>query len=158
MYNDQNHQEPDRVRRSTSPEILNQIDEKIEQNIRFYATQGPELITQRILELDREWDMERWLGTNAATLAFTGAFLGLTASRRWLVLTCGVLGFLFQHATTGWCPPVPVFRSMGVRTRSEIDREKFALKALRGDFKAIRAPHERAHTFAAADTVQSVNA
>jgi len=29
---------------------------------------------------------------------------------------------------------------MGIRTRSEIDREKFALKALRGDFKDLGAP------------------
>ena len=48
-----------------------------------------------------------------------------------------VTGFLFQHAVQGWCPPVPLFRRMGVRTRPEIDREKFALKALRGDFKDV---------------------
>ena len=29
---------------------------------------------------------------------------------------------------------VVVFRRMGVRTRREINREKYALKALRGDF------------------------
>lgn len=158
MNRDLNKQEPDRVRRSTAPEILNCIDEKIEQNIRFYATQDPDAITRRIHELDCEWDMERWLGTNASALALTGAFLGLTRSRKWLFLTCGVLGFLFQHAITGWCPPVPLFRRLGVRTRSEIDREKFALKALRGDFKKIPARQEPAHTFAAADSIQSVKA
>lgn len=31
-------------------------------------------------------------------------------------------------------PPVPVLRRCGVRTRREIDEEKYALKALRGDF------------------------
>jgi len=45
-----------------------------------------------------------------------------------------VLPFLFQHAVQGWCPPVPVFRWLGVRTRQEIDEEKYALKVLRGDF------------------------
>ena len=50
-------------------------------------------------------------------------------------------GFLFQHATQGWCPPVPLFRKLGVRTRSEIDREKYALKILRGDFHGF-APQE----------------
>jgi hypothetical protein len=45
-----------------------------------------------------------------------------------------VLTFLFQHAVQGWCPPLPVLRRLGVRTRKEIDRERYALKALRGDF------------------------
>ena len=43
-------------------------------------------------------------------------------------------GFLLQHAVQGWCPPVPVFRRLGVRTQTEIDEERYALKALRGDF------------------------
>jgi hypothetical protein len=48
-----------------------------------------------------------------------------------------VLPFLFQYAVQGWCPPVPLFRRIGVRTRGEIDGEKFALKALRGDFGSV---------------------
>jgi hypothetical protein len=34
---------------------------------------------------------------------------------------------------------LPVFRRLGVRTRDEIDRERYGLKALRGDFTAIPA-------------------
>jgi hypothetical protein len=156
MNKDLHFSESDRVRRSTDPEILNRIDQKIEQNIRFYATQPPEVITRRIAELEHERDMERWLELNAAGLGLTGAFLGITSSRKWLLLTCGVMGFFLQHATTGWCPPVPAFRRLGVRTRGEIDREKFALKTLRGDFKGIPAPEEHRHTFTAAETAQSV--
>jgi hypothetical protein len=51
-----------------------------------------------------------------------------------LVLTLAVLGFLLQHAVQGWCPPLALLRRLGVRTRREIDAEKYALKALRGDF------------------------
>ena len=51
-----------------------------------------------------------------------------------------VLPFLFQHAVQGWCPPVPVLRRLGVRTREEIDREKYALKVLRGDFEKSESP------------------
>jgi hypothetical protein len=134
---EQLHNEPDRVRRNTSTEALSQIEERIQRSIRFYSTQPPEVITRRIEELDREWDMERRLETNAATLALSGALLGTVVSKKWFLLTVGVLGFLIQHATTGWCPPVPLFRRFGVRTRTEIDREKFALKALRGDFKNL---------------------
>jgi len=30
----------------------------------------------------------------------------------------------------GWCPPVPVLRRMGIRTQSEIERERCALTSL----------------------------
>lgn len=133
-------QDPDRVRRHTDPQILSEIEQDLERSINFYSTQPPNVITERIEELEREWDMERMLGTNAATLALTGAFLGTVVAKKWFLLTIGVMGFLMQHAVMGWCPPVPVMRRLGVRTRGEIDREKFALKALRGDFKDLPKP------------------
>jgi hypothetical protein len=102
--------------------------------------------------------MERYLGTNAGALALTGAVLGVLVSRKWLVLTCGVMAFLFQHAVKGWCPPVPALRRMGVRTRSEIDREKFALKALRGDFKNLPEPKGNPDEIPAREFLQSVSA
>jgi hypothetical protein len=55
-----------------------------------------------------------------------------------------VTGFLLQHALQGWCPPVPLLRKTGVRTMREIDIERYALKALRGDFGPIgTGPHNR---------------
>jgi hypothetical protein len=48
-----------------------------------------------------------------------------------------VLSFLPLHAIEGWCPPVPILRRLGIRTREEIDRERYALKALAGDFAGI---------------------
>ncbi len=137
MYTQEQTQEPNRVRRHTAPEILQRIDSDFERSVRFYATQPREVITRRIEELEREWDIERALEANAATLALTGAVFGVLSSRKWFLLSCTVLGFLMQHALTGWCPPIPIFRRLGVRTRSEIDREKFALKALRGDFQNL---------------------
>ena len=89
--------------------------------------------------------MERLLEANASAAAFTGLVLGITRNRKWLIVPSVVLPFLFQHAIQGWCPPVPIFRRLGVRTRDEINREKYALKALRGDFEGIdsmRRPEE----------------
>ena len=43
-------------------------------------------------------------------------------------------GFLLQHAVQGWCRPVPIFRRLGIRTASEIDAERYALRMIRGDF------------------------
>ena len=127
----------DRVRANTAEEINRQIDRGIEARVRDYAQRSESEITRRIDELGREWDKERLLETNASALAFTGLVLGLTRSRRWLIVPSIVLPFLFQHAIQGWCPPVPIFRRLGVRTREEIDREKYSLKALRGDFEEI---------------------
>jgi hypothetical protein len=125
----------ERVRANTAEEINRRIDREIETRVREYAQRSAGEITRRIDELDREWDMERLLETNASVVAFTGLVLGVTHSKRWLIVPGIVLPFLFQHAVQGWCPPVPVFRRLGVRTREEIDREKYALKVLRGDFE-----------------------
>ena len=77
------------------------------------------------------------LESNAATLALIGLVLGVTRDRRWLLVPGIVLPFLLQHALQGWCPPIEIIRRLGVRTRREIDRERVALKALRGDFGLI---------------------
>lgn len=103
-----------------------------------YAADGD--ISDRLRALDAEWDMERLLQANAATLALSGVLLGVFVDRRWLWLPGVVTAFLLQHAVQGWCPPLPVFRWLGVRTRKEIDLEKYALKALRGDFEGVHAP------------------
>jgi hypothetical protein len=78
-------------------------------------------------ELDKEWDMERTLILNASLLSLTGVLLGITKHRTWFLLPAIVSYFLAQHAIQGWCPPVEVFRRLGVRTRKEIDMEKYAL-------------------------------
>lgn len=130
--------EPDRVRRHTSSESAGKIDSRTRRNVREYAGH-PDEIGGRIGHLEREWDVERTLEANASTLALFGAAMGTFVNRKWFLLTGGVLGFLFQHAISGWCPPLPVLRKLGVRTRSEIDREKYALKAIRGDLHPARA-------------------
>jgi hypothetical protein len=73
-------------------------------------------------------------------VALLGLLAGRTINRRFLWLPVIVLTFLLQHAVQGWCPPVVLFRRLGVRTRQELDAERAALKALRGDFDALRTP------------------
>jgi hypothetical protein len=87
--------------------------------------------------LEREWDIERVLQLMASSFSLTGIFLSGVRDKRWIVLPAVVLSFLFLHAVQGWCPPVPVLRRLGVRTREEIDRERHALKVLVGDFPSI---------------------
>lgn len=133
--------EVDRVRRHTANNTKERIDAKTRRNIREHAESRA--VDRRIAELEREWDVERTLEANASTLALAGAVLGTTVNRKWFWLTGGVLGFLFQHATSGWCPPLPILRKLGVRTQSEIDQERYALKAIRGDFDRAQSTVNR---------------
>ena len=120
-------QEADRVRRSTSDVQNRIIDRDIARNVRRYRSAGPGAIHRRIDELDREWDIERALEVNASALAMGGLILGMSVDRRWFALPFAVMGFLFQHGVQGWCPPLPILRRLGFRTRGEIDREKYEL-------------------------------
>jgi hypothetical protein len=132
----------ERVPAQTSDRINRRVREEIEARVAYFAEHVEE-IPARLDELDREWDIERTLEANASSLAFTGVVLGATVDRRWLALPVLVTGFLFQHAVQGWCPPLPILRRLGFRTAKEIDQERYALKALRGDFDAIAHAEER---------------
>jgi hypothetical protein len=127
----------ERVPEHTEEKVNEWIRRRTEDNIKLYASAGKEFIDRRLGELDREWNIERTLEANASALALTGLVLGAAVSRKWLLLPAIVAGFLFQHALQGWCPPVPVLRRLGFRTPYEIDYERYALKAIRGDFKEI---------------------
>jgi hypothetical protein len=119
--------DPDRVRRCTPDEINRAIDRATDRSITRFAAQSDQRIRQRIAELDREWDVERVLELHAACLGLAGLALALQIQRKWLILPGVALGFLLQHSLQGWCPPLPVLRRLGVRTRGEIDREKYTL-------------------------------
>lgn len=118
----------DRVRSSTAFLVNEEIDHQTDINIHRYKGKSRAEILERIQMLDKEWDIERVLEVNASTLALTGLILGLTKNRKWLFLPGIVLPFLLQHGLQGWCPPLPLLRRLGIRTRGEIDREKYALK------------------------------
>jgi hypothetical protein len=125
-----------RVTAHTAEPVNRRIRRETEARVIHFAKHPPGIDLQ-LEKLDREWDVERVLEANASTLMLTGVALGGFLDRRWLVLPALVTAFLFQHATQGWCPPVPVLRRLGVRTAAEINRERTALKALRGDFADV---------------------
>ncbi len=125
-----------RVTRHTKPEINERIRERIETEIQRYSGLSEKEIQKRIGELEHEWDMERTLETNAALLSLLGLALS-RLNRQWLFLPTVVSGFLLQHALQGWCPPIPIFRRLGVRTEHEIEKERYGLKAARGDFNKV---------------------
>jgi hypothetical protein len=134
----------DRVRANTAEHVNKRIDEKIENNVRYYSGRTRAEVTCRIAELEREWDIERVLQLAAASLSLTGLTLAAVKNRAWFLLPTAVLSFLFLHAVQGWCPPIPVLRRLGIRTREEIERERYALKALLGDFEEVTKARDRA--------------
>ena len=99
-----------------------------------YLGASDSTLSRRIHELEREWDIERTLEANAASIALLGLTLGVLADRRFLLVPFAVCGFLLQHALQGWCPPLPLLRRLGIRTAGEIQQEILALRILRGDF------------------------
>jgi hypothetical protein len=131
-----------RVELHTAPEINDAIRQRADAEIVRLEGAPATRIDQRLQALDREWDVERLLQTNASILVLAGLALATTVDRRFLLLPAGVFSFFAQHALQGWCPPIPVFRRLGVRTQREIERERYALKALRGDFDALPPPDE----------------
>src|SRR5688572_14579842 len=124
----------ERVPLHTRPRDNQRIQARTLHDVSRFFGASDETITQRIQELEREWDIERTLEANAATVSLVGITLGMAVDRRFLVLPLAVAGFLLQHALQGWCPPLPLLRRLRIRTAAEIHQEILALRILRGDF------------------------
>ena len=139
-----------------TPDRYNEaIRRQTAETVALYGNAGPEAIDLRLAELDREWDIERALEANAATVCLAGVALGAFVDRRFLVLPALVAGFLLQHAVQGWCPPLPFLRGRGFRTAPEIDEERYALKAMRGD---LRKPAARASFLKSSSALPGITA
>ena len=117
----------ERVAINTSEKVNSDIQMYIQNSIYFYR-RNPQLIEQRLEELDKEWDIERVLETNAASLIVASSALGFVVSKKFFLIPFVVGTFLLQHALQGWCPPLPILRRLGYRTTSEIQEERDALQ------------------------------
>ena len=126
-----------RVEDHTRPEWNELI--RLRTNASVARLQGADRVEveARLIDLEREWDVERALTANAGSIVLASTLLAYFVDRRFLLLTTAVFSFLAQHALHGWCPPVPILRRFGLRTMREIERERFAIKALRGDFDMV---------------------
>ena len=147
-----------RVERHTRPDINGWIRLRTDARIARLVGAQPVEFDARLAGLDREWDIERTLQANASTLVMLGTALGFLVDRRFFLLPAGVLAFFLQHALHGWCPPIPVFRRRGVRTAREIERERYGIKALRGDFDAVPRPSEAAVPDRVCSVLEAVDA
>lgn len=73
-------EQADRVRQHTADQVNEELDEQRVRDVARYADASPAEVTRRIAELDREWDVERVLEANAATLMLLS--LGLSPRDR----------------------------------------------------------------------------
>jgi hypothetical protein len=118
----------DRVRAHTPSELNQRIRERTNRRI-AELRDDPDRIAERLEALDGEWDIERALELVSSSLSLAGLALA-RRSRRWLLLPAVVQAFFLQHASQGWCPPLPILRRLGFRTQQEIERERYTLRAL----------------------------
>lgn len=141
----------DRVREHSSPSVNQRIDLTAQASIDRTISRGRDQVVRRLAELDHEWDIDRALMANFATVGGAAFVIGLDRyssasplSRRpkgFLYLVGVQMAFLMVHATLGWCPPVPLFRRLGYRTKLEIDTEREVLLRALEDFEPPRDRH-----------------
>lgn len=124
----------ERVAINTSERVNNDIQMYIQNSIYFYR-RNPQLIEQRLEELDQEWDIERILETNASSLIVASSALGFLFNKKFFIVPFVIGTFLLQHALQGWCPPLPILRRLGYRTTSEIQEERDALEKIAKGFR-----------------------
>jgi hypothetical protein len=122
------------VTQQTNAIVNDRIHGRTLHDVSRFVGADPVFIDERIQQLREEWDIERTLAANAASMSLIGLVLAVTVDRRFLLLPGAVAFFLLQHALQGWCPPLPLFRRLGIRTAREIQDEIIALRILRGDF------------------------
>ena len=111
-------------------------------NIRFYGSLGRAGIDERIRALEDEWDVERAVTVVLSGAGVAGLIFGLLGSRVWRLLAWIALPLLFLFGQDKWKPSEGVLKSLGLRSRKEIQDEKYALKALRGDFRGVEPEPE----------------
>ncbi|HSU54737.1 MAG TPA: hypothetical protein VLT36_11815 [Candidatus Dormibacteraeota bacterium] len=142
-----------RIRRLTAEGLNNDFEREARARVAYYASR-PEQIERRLRELDDEWDIERVIELEVAGTVFTGFFLGITLSKKWFLLPAIASAMLLLHSARGTYPLLPLLRRLGFRSANEIARERYALKAVRGDFEGVSESEEQKRVQTAFDAAQ----
>jgi len=106
------------------------------------ADAGPVAIADRMEELDREWSAGRVAKGVLALVILCGISLAITFSWVWVVLPIVAGLFMLEQLFNRSSWLAGMFTEAGFRPGSEIEHERFALKALRGDFRHLPTLHD----------------
>jgi hypothetical protein len=127
----------DKVERNTAPELNEKFESQLKDYVTKYIGVDRHTIDMRLQELEKEWNVERMIEVEAPSMIGLGIGLGLMHDKRWFALSAMAASMVILHNLQGWYPMLPLFRRMGLRSQSEIDREYMALRVLRGDNEAF---------------------
>lgn len=114
----------------------------LEKRLACLAQAGSEAISDRLAQIEREWSAGRMTKVTIGVLLLTGLALTALMNPWWLILPAIGGLFLLQYTVSRSSWLGATFREMGFRSGSDIDHEKFALRALRGDFKNLPTYHQ----------------
>lgn len=126
--------ENDPIRHRSPVSINDRIEEKIANQIRVFSRKDSEDITERINQLDQEWDLDRTLVALLSGGASIFSLLGATKRQKWAYFPSILLSILTLHSFKRWSFIGLLLRRFNIRSKDEISSEKYALKTLRGDY------------------------
>ncbi len=98
-----------------------------------YVVKNSETINKRLKELEEEWDLERVYELNTSFSALNGTLLGKILSKNCTSLPITTSAKLLHEKGQEWNAPISLFKSLGYRTKQEIEQEKNYLNTLRED-------------------------
>jgi hypothetical protein len=129
-----------RVELNSAPLVNQKFEAQLRDNISRFAAADRQAIEQRLRELDSEWNIERFIETEAPTVIGLGIALGAALDRRWFALSVLAASMVIVHSVQGWYPLLPLLRRLGLRSQNEIEQERSALRVLLGEHQTYRAP------------------
>lgn len=115
---------------------------RLEDSLARVVEGGHAAIDSRLRHLDAEWSVGRMVKATAGVLILGGLALAFFVSP-WLAAIPALGGLMLAqnlYSRTSWLGEV--FAGMGFRTSVEIDHERMALKAIRGDFRDLPTIHQ----------------
>lgn len=127
-----------RIRNSNTAQPCEPLDASLAR----LADQGPEAISGRLQDLDCEWSIGRATKAGAGLLVLGSLAASFRRNRLLsaasLAAGCCLTQYLFSRKS--WLESL--FQELGFRPRAEIERERIALRTLRGDFRSAPTVHD----------------
>jgi hypothetical protein len=126
-----------------SKRLVPRCDEPLEEHVARLADAGPEAVDERLAQLESEWSVGRAAKVSAGILAVGAAAAEVLGHRRTsaiLALTAG--SCLCSYLLSRRSVVGDMLCHLGFRQGTEIERERLALRALRGDFRYVPTLHE----------------
>lgn len=115
---------------------------RLEDSLASVVEGGHAAIDARLRQLDGEWSVGRMVKATAGVLIL-GGLASAVFVNPWLAIVPAVGGLMLAqnlYSRKSWLGEL--FVGMGFRTGVEIDHERMALKAIRGDFRHLPTIHQ----------------